>query len=309
MTRMSARAVHALRPVADAHHLPKSRQGSPTSLLLMLFGDYWLERSLPLPSAALVSLLADFDVSEVAARAALSRMVKNHLLTSSRAGRNTSYLPTPRTVGVLRSALKRMEEFGLEDRPWDGIWSVVVFDAPERNRALREAIRSRLRWLGFAPLAEGVWISPRGRHEVAINELAELGLRDATALTATVPLAGAGARRPQEAWDLEALSEEYHRFIDEAERLTSAVEAGRFDPTQALVQRTRFADDWIELASSDPDLPRELLPEDWPRGRARSAFVSTHGALGARAIERVVAAIEASAPDLAQLVVHRTFVL
>ena len=309
MARMSARAVHALRPGPDAQTLPKSRQGSPTSLLLTLFGDYWLERSLPLPSAALVSLLADFDVSEVAARAALSRMVKNHLLVSSRAGRNTSYLLTPRTVGVLRAALSRMGEFGVEDRAWDGIWSVVVFAAPERNRALREAIRSRLRWLGFAPLADGVWISPRGRHDVAISELAELGLRDATALTATVPAVGAGARRPQEAWDLDALSDAYRRFISDADELTSAVQEGVLDPTDALVQRTRLADDWIELASSDPDLPRELLPDDWPRGRARSAFVTAHGALGARAIERVVAAIEASAPGLAHLVVHRTFVV
>ena len=53
-----------------------TRQGSPPSLLITLLGDYWWGQEEPLPSAALVDLLADFGVSDVAARAALSRMVK-----------------------------------------------------------------------------------------------------------------------------------------------------------------------------------------------------------------------------------------
>jgi len=306
---MSVTAAHPLRRRHGDVELPKSRRGSPTSLLLTLFGDYWLERSVPLPSAALVSLLADFDVSEVAARAALSRMVKNDLLLPSKAGRNTSYRLTPRMVGVLRGGLARIGEFGVEDRPWDGIWSVVIFAAPENNRSLREVIRSRLQWLGFAPLEDGIWVSPRGRHETAVEELARLGVADVTALTATVPAVGAGSRRPQEAWDLESLAEAYHRFIEDAERLSSALHGGDLEPVEALVLRTRLGDDWIELASSDPDLPRELLPDDWPRAHARAVFVRTHEALGARAVERVMSAIAAAAPDLADLVVHRSFVV
>lgn len=298
----------AFRTPSEAPPLPRRRDGSPASLLLELFGEYWLERSQPFPSAALVSLLADFDVNEAAARAALSRMVKHGLLESSRVGRNTSYRLTPRTVGVLRSGLARMGEFGREDRPWDGIWSVILFAAPEGDRTLREAIRARLRWLGYAPLIDGAWISPRGRSETAVEELARIGLLDVTALTATVPAIGAGPRRPQEAWDLESLATAYHRFIDEADELAQAIEADAFEPTEALVRRTAFAHAWIELASSDPDLPRELLPEDWPRARARAAFVAAHAALGERAIERVMSAVGESDPDLAPLVVHRTFV-
>lgn len=304
---MTAPAARVLRRGVGTHELPRSREGSPTSLLLELFGDYWLERSQPLPSSALVALLGDFDVSEVAARAALSRMVKHGLLESSRVGRNTSYRLTPRTVGVLRSGLSRMGEFGREDRPWDGIWSVIVVTEPEGDRARREAIRSRLRWLGYAPLADGVWISPRGGNAAAVEELERIGTHDVTALTATVPAIGAGARRPQEAWDLASLAAAYQRFADDAEQLTGPLERGELGPVEALVQRTRIAHAWIELASSDPDLPRELLPRDWPRARARAIFARTHDALGARAIERVMEAIADSAPEIAHLVVHRSF--
>lgn len=298
----------SFNPARAMSSLPRRRDGSTTSLLLHLFGDYWLERSQPFPSAALVALLGDFEVNEAAARAALSRMVKHGLLESSRVGRNTAYRLTPRTVGVLRSGMARMGEFGREDRPWDGIWSVIVLSAPEGNRALREAIRARLRWLGYAPLEDAVWVSPRARPGVAVDELERLGVHSVTALTATVPALGAGARRPQEAWDLDSLSAAYLAFIDDTQRLAAELAAEVVTPAEALVLRTRFADAWIELASSDPDLPRELLPADWPRVRARAAFVEAHETLGALAIERVTQVVADFDPELADLVVHRSFV-
>ena len=58
----------------------------PPRLLLTLLGDYWWRRTEPLPSAALVALLAEFGVSDSAARAALSRLTRNQLLVTPRAG-------------------------------------------------------------------------------------------------------------------------------------------------------------------------------------------------------------------------------
>src|SRR5262245_65784953 len=40
----------------------------PPRLLLTLLGDYWWRRTEPMPSAALVALLAEFGVSDSAAR-------------------------------------------------------------------------------------------------------------------------------------------------------------------------------------------------------------------------------------------------
>ncbi|MEO7123472.1 MAG: PaaX family transcriptional regulator C-terminal domain-containing protein [Lacisediminihabitans sp.] len=287
---------------------PKTRQGSPTSLLLTLFGDYWLERSEPFPSGALVALLKNFDVSEVAARAALSRMVRRGLLVSSKVGRNTSYLLAPRSVNIVRRTLARIGEFGLAAGPWRGTWSVVIVSDPG-SRTLRNALRRRLHWLGFAPLEDDVWISPRDRHEAAVEELAALGITCVTALTATVPPTAPGGRRPQEAWDLEALAQAYQRFVEEAEELSHAVKRGELAPAEALVRRTRLSDEWIDLSGSDPDLPRVLLPHDWPRSDARAAFAQAHEALAALAVARVSEVLAASDPQLAPFVVHRTFVL
>jgi phenylacetic acid degradation operon negative regulatory protein len=287
---------------------PRTRRGSPTSLLLTVFGDYWSERSEALPSAAIVSVLGDFGVSEAAARTSLSRMVKHGLLSPSRAGRKTGYRPTARSDAILSDTLHRIVAFGGEERDWDGSWSVVLVDDDRLSRSLRDAVRSRMEWLGFARLVDGLWLSPWDRHATALEELAKLGVvDDVTTLTARVPDELPGPRRPEEAWDLVQLDLEYRAFLAEARRLRDALAAGVLDPAEALVHRTGLTDEWIALIGADPDLPRDLLPGDWPRSEAREAFFDTHEALGERAISRVSEAVAAVDPTLADLVVRRSF--
>ena len=43
---------------------------------------------------------------------------------------------------------------------WDGEWRIVIFDIPERFKKAREALRNKLRELGFAKLQESVFIYP-----------------------------------------------------------------------------------------------------------------------------------------------------
>ena len=70
-------------PVGDADvapgngRLPRTQVGTtPQHLLMTLLGHYWFGRSELLPSAALVELLAEFDISTPSARAALNRLTK-----------------------------------------------------------------------------------------------------------------------------------------------------------------------------------------------------------------------------------------
>ena len=285
--------------------VPRTRQGSPPSLLLTLLGDYWWGQTDPLPSAALVDLLADFGVSDVAARAALSRMVGHGLLASSRQGRNTFYSMTPRAQEVMRRGAVRITDFGkADDDDWDGRWSLVAFSVPEANRSVREALRTRLRWLGFAPLYDALWISPHPRHAQALAELAELGVTNATSFVATSPEASAAALPPQSAWDLDGLAELYRAFVAEWEPTRAALGKGAISPVDALVKRTELMDAWRAFPGLDPDLPRSLLPVDWPRARARELFGETYEQLGAPASVRVRQVIAGYAPELADRVVQ-----
>ncbi len=285
--------------------IPRTRQGSPPSLLLTLLGDYWWGQEEPLPSAALVDLLADFGVSDVAARAALSRMVKHGLLASTREGRRTFYAMTPRAQSIMRTGAERIVAFGAHaDDDWDGRWSLVAFSVPETNRSAREALRTRLRWLGFAPLYDALWVSPHPRHDQALAELRDLGVTRATAFVATSPELSATTLAPQSAWDLDGLADLYRTFVETWQPTHAALGKGAISPVDALVKRTALMDAWRAFPGLDPDLPRRLLPDDWPRDLARLLFLDTYEQLGAPASVRVRQVIGGYAPELTDRVVQ-----
>ena len=43
---------------------------------------------------------------------------------------------------------------------WDGKWSIVVFDIPEKKKAAREALRKKLKDLKFVELQKSTFINP-----------------------------------------------------------------------------------------------------------------------------------------------------
>lgn len=43
---------------------------------------------------------------------------------------------------------------------WDGKWRMVIFDIPEKKKKAREALRNKLRELGFRELQKSVFIFP-----------------------------------------------------------------------------------------------------------------------------------------------------
>ncbi len=272
----------------------------PPRLLLTLLGDYWWQRTEPLPSAAIVALLAEFGVSDSAARAALSRMTRNGLLVTSRSGRRTFVRLSTRAADVLDDGARRIFSFGAAGTPWDGMWSLVAFSIPEDHRAARDELRKVLRWLGFAPLYDGLWVAPRDHVDDVMTRLKELGISTATAFRAmAVPGVGMASDIPSRAWDLGGLRERYEEFIAFAGLLRDQTAAGAISPMDALVARTRVMNEWRAFPAMDPDLPAELLPPAWPRAAARELFIACYDLLGPLAARRIRQIIARYSPELA----------
>ncbi|GDY33083.1 PaaX family transcriptional regulator [Gandjariella thermophila] len=276
----------------------------PPRLLLTLLGDYWWRRTESLPSAGIVTLLAEFGVSDAAARAALSRLVRNGLLVTSKQGRRTFHRLSDRAAAILDDGARRIFSFGRSTPDWDGMWSVVAFSIPEHSRASRHLLREQLRWLGFAPLYDGVWVSPRDHTAEATERLAELGVDAATVFRATTVPGMPDGGLPQHAWDLDVLRAEYDSFIARTRALRERTLAGTVSPSEALVARTEVMNQWRSFPGLDPELPDELLPEGWPRAEARELFVSTYDALGPLAEHRVRQILARYTPELAPLATH-----
>jgi phenylacetic acid degradation operon negative regulatory protein len=277
----------------------------PPRLLLTLLGDYWWQRTESLPSAAIVGLLAEFGVSDSAARAALSRLTRNGLLVTSRSGRRTFVRLSRRAADVLDDGGRRIFSFGATPAPWDGMWSLVAFSIPEEHRSARDELRKELRWLGFAPLYDGLWVCPRDHAGDVMARLKDLGISTATAFRATaLPADGVGttlvtADIPARAWDLAGLRDRYQEFTEFAGLLRDQTVAGEITTADALVARTRVMNEWRAFPAMDPDLPYELLPPAWPRAAARDLFITCYDLLGPLAARRVRQIIARYSPELA----------
>lgn len=69
-------------------------------------------------------------------------------------------------VKLTNKGEKRIAEFSLEaisikkPKKWDGKWRIVIFDIPNRYKPAREALRNKMKELGFKKLQKSVWIYP-----------------------------------------------------------------------------------------------------------------------------------------------------
>ncbi len=58
----------------------------------------------------------------------------------------------------------------------DGVWKMVIFDIPEKQRPVRTFLRARLKALGFKKWQASIWVSPYKldeRLELELKQLAE----------------------------------------------------------------------------------------------------------------------------------------
>jgi phenylacetic acid degradation operon negative regulatory protein len=263
-----------------AHGAVGSELTMPAAKLLMtLLGDYWFASREPIPSSALVDLLAQFGVSPDAARGALSRLTRDGRIERSKDGRRTAY----RVAAAARDrALERgraLVRFGAEPIDWDGQWTCVAFSVPESDRRRRWLLRSRLRELRMGRLYDGLWISPHDLADPVDAALGEIGIRWATILRAT-ELRNAGGVDPVDAWELDRV----RTSIDDVDQIVVAIrrrlDEGSVGPADALVARTDLMARWRTMAAADPYLPEALLPDDWPLTPARRRFADAYDALG-----------------------------
>ncbi|WP_328396300.1 PaaX family transcriptional regulator [Nocardia sp. NBC_00416] len=286
--------------------VPAGGQQHSQRLLATLLGDYWFWRTEHIPSAALVELLGEFGLAEPAARAAIRRSAARGLVVAAKNGRTTSYGVPRMGHELIVRHLTRLMRFGAGDRVWDGRWTLVMFSLPEEHREDRRTLRTKLRWLGLAPLYDGVWVTPWDLGAQVLEVLAELDVGAATVgraeLAPELPVGG----HPLQAWDLSELRMLYDGFLERYEPLRERVLAGAVDPAEALVTRTKIMTEWRQFPGADPELPAAILPRDWPMPAARACFVQVYDGLGAPAERRFSELLGQHAPELAGFAAHRT---
>ncbi|MEV1017250.1 PaaX family transcriptional regulator C-terminal domain-containing protein [Micromonospora sp. NPDC049751] len=281
--------------------LPRRQAGSsPQDLAVTLLADYTLRTRARVPSAALVALLAESGVSTAGARAAISRLARRGVLEGSREGRRSSYRLSRAAAANLSSGGSWILAATTEVVAWDGCWTIVAFSLPQDRGAQRRALRGQLRWLGYAPLYDGLWISP---YELSPQGRAQIARFTRGAVTVfrgrQADLDALAQRSPIDAWDIEAIGRHYEEFLRRWTPLVPQARSERVDGAAAVRTRTEVMDTFRRFPTLDPRLPLDLLPAGWLRRPARELFEAIYDGLAAPA-ERHVRAVVARFAEEAQ---------
>jgi phenylacetic acid degradation operon negative regulatory protein len=182
---------------------------------------------------------------------------------------------------------------------WDEHWTLIAFSLPQGESAERRGLRMQLRWMGYAPLYDGLWVSPRVLTEKARVQLAGFTLGALTVFRARhMDLSDAAGRAPLEAWDTAAIARGYRAFIDCWSPVLPRMHAGEITGAEAVRVRTEVMDTYRRLPILDPQLPGRLLPPGWLRGPARELFAALYDGL-AKTAEDHVRAVAARFTDAA----------
>lgn len=281
----------------DGYRIPRVQTGSsPQAILSTVLADYTFD-DVALTTPSIVGILADFGISPSAARSAASRVTARGLLDAERRGRTAIYRLSPAARAGHAGRYARVVGFAATEPTWDGAWTIAL-EQPGGDTADRRAWRSELADLGVIRIGEATWGSPRDLRATiaAIAERRGVPVR----LARSVLERAGGAGDPVEAVDLDAIAEIYASVLHTLDADLGALDAGTMTAERALVARTEALRAWRTASLTDPLLPAELLPDGWPRARARAAFVRVRGGTRDAAVARLAALLAPSDPDAAR---------
>lgn len=241
-----------------------TRARRPQWLVLMLIGALVDRADAALWSGSIVEVLTKMGTGSPAVRSTLSRMVDRGLLHRHRRGREMYYALTKEAAqNVARGQAVALAPV---DHSWSGVWTVVAASIPERHRALRHRLATRLAWEGFGQLQAGLWATP---HEADVPSI----LRGLDAMEHVRVFTGSLVQPANvnallhAIYDLDEIAERYDKFIERWTRDPSL----RFD--DSLSAYLVLISEWAQLVRSDPHLPREHLPDAWRAVDAHRLFL------------------------------------
>ncbi|MDT5318563.1 MAG: phenylacetic acid degradation operon negative regulatory protein [Mycobacterium sp.] len=224
--------------------MPKSlaRMTARSVVLSVLLGAHPAWAS----AAELIRLTTDFGIKETTLRVALTRMVTAGDLVRSADG----YRLSDRLLARQRRQDDAMRP---QLRPWHGHWTTLIVTSVGTDPRTRAALRTTLHHKRFGELREGVWMRPDNLElDVDVEIRARMRIVQARD-DAPAELAG-------QLWDLLSWAGTGQRLVAEMSRAGDV--PARFVVAAAIVRHLL----------TDPVLPDELLPTDWPGMRLRTAY-------------------------------------
>ena len=149
-------------------------------------------------------------------------------------------------------------------RPWDKKIYLITYDIPTKRNKDRDLLRNYLKRLGCAFLQASVWVTPYNPQKLLFDFAREKAL-DGVILVSDLGLDGKIGNESLKSllsriYQLEGLKGQYQEFLEKysGKKTTSPLEIS-------------FA--FNKILRDDPQLPFDLLPNDWPGEKAYRLFL------------------------------------
>ncbi|GAA0990900.1 PaaX family transcriptional regulator [Subtercola frigoramans] len=253
----------------------------PRAVIFDLFGDYLRYTGQGVRLAHLTALLSLFSIEPATVRMNLSRLRREGWFTTTKDGRETIYWMTPKLVDLLDEGREKI--FARTDESWDSRWTMVIYQVPESERAVREMLKKSLAWAGFGQLSPSTWVATHDRAQAANAISAQYPAARFDILWCEAMSEEQSLDLVRRCWDLDSLAEDYRAYIDEFGHLLVPSELATLDPPAALLARTHLTQSFRRFPFRDPQLPTVLEPVGWPGRTAFDTFERLHAALAEQA--------------------------
>lgn len=196
-------------------------------------------------------------------RGVLGKMEAMGLISRKKSENNRLiYSLSPNGYKLLNSVLDTLHQ---EVIHWDGKWRVVFFTVSEKERPQRDKFRRRLEALGLKPILNSAWITPLDRKAQIEDAAMQYGLSTKFILIESSEIFGLSNGDILKIWDFSKYRNHYEDFIKISEKTIEDAKRTNFD-----IKRMIF--EYALILNSEPQVPIELVPKDWPKFRANLQY-------------------------------------
>ena len=152
----------------------------------------------------------------------------------------------------------------LRKEKWNGTWTLVSYDFPEKLKVSRGFIRRKLTHLGFGCAQESLYVCPLPLAEPLEELMESETVKDYVWVLTAQRILGTDNREvAAKAWSLASLSRLYENLIEVLPKIKQ-------ERDQVLLHEWEKL--FLSLDASDPYLPLELLPKAWPGEKCKQEF-------------------------------------
>lgn len=227
---------------------------------MTVFGDVISQHGGWIWLGSLIESLSVFGYSERLVRTSVFRLVKEDWLQVKKIGRKSYYGYTDSANNHFIKASRKI--YAKSPHSTDECWLILLSSLVDESKM--PELKRQLKWLGFSPLASGVFAHPNFDRNSLEETISELELSDSVVIFSSKTIDEASSRVLKklvfEKWNLKDLQEKYKDFIKIYDLVGSKK---NFTDRQSFSIRTLLIHEYRRILLSDHELSSGMLPQGW----------------------------------------------